>query len=394
MTRLQITSLVALCALSVSLSAQDPLPPPRPVPADHPLISRIAFGSCSTQNDPLPILKTVLEWEPELFIYLGDNIYGDTRDMQLLQQKYDRMAAKKEFISLRAAVPTIATWDDHDYGENDAGREFPFKAESKEIFLKFWNEPADSVRRSREGIYTSYRFTDPTTRKVLQIILLDTRTFRDPPLRNPFSSWKNDYLPDTNPEKTLLGETQWTWLEQQLREPADLRIIGSSIQLAHEYNGWESWTNFPLELMKMVRLISTTRANGVVFISGDVHWGELSVLKAPGCYPLYDLTASGLNRDWENVEPNRRRLQRLPFRNAGNRMVRTPDHSVPHPRHDRPSPSPPNRPAVRPVLLKIAPTGKRPRRISQRLSARDFRSVRFQENRNSSTTVSSGRPSL
>ena len=291
-------------ACAIPIIAQEQRLPPAPVPAVNPLISRIAFGSCSTQDEPQPILRTVLEWEPELFIYLGDNIYGDTKDMRLLEAKYAQLAAKKDFQNLRAAVPTIATWDDHDYGDNDAGKEFPFKEESKQIFLKFWNEPTPSPRRDHAGIYTSYRFADPASGKTLQIVLLDTRTFRDPPLKSPFGSWKNDYLPDTNPEKTLLGNEQWAWLKDRLQEPADLRIIGSSIQFAHEYNGWESWTNFPLELIKMVDLIKETKADGVVFISGDVHWGELSILQTPDCYPIHDLTASGLNQDWEIVEPN------------------------------------------------------------------------------------------
>ena len=302
--------LLALCApyaIRENLWAQEPKLPPTPIPSVHPLISRIAFGSCQTQNEPLPILRTVLEWEPQLFIYLGDNIYGDTDDMKVLEARYAQMGAKKEFRMLRAEVPTIATWDDHDYGSNDAGKDYPFRKESREIFLKFWNEPDPSSRRDHEGIYTSYRFEDKAAGKSLQIILLDTRTFRDPPLESPLSSWKNDYLPDTDPAKTILGDVQWKWLEERLKEPADLRVIGSSIQFSHEYNGWESWTNFTRELMRMVELIRSTKAAGVVFISGDVHWGELSALKPPECYPLYDLTASGLNRDWENVEPNRNR---------------------------------------------------------------------------------------
>lgn len=299
--------LVSACWLAGYTYGQEVKSTPQAAPAANPLISRIAFGSCSTQDEPLPILRTVLEWEPELFIYLGDNIYGDTNDMKLLESKYAKLGAKKEFQALRAAVPVIATWDDHDYGENDAGKEFAFKQESKEIFLRFWNEPRPSPRREHEGIYVSYRFEDPASKRTLQIILLDTRSFRDQPLVNPFPSWKNDYLPDTDPNKTLLGDAQWKWLEERLKEPADLRVIGSSIQFAHEYNGFESWTNFPLEMIKMVNLIKSTKANGVVFISGDVHWGELSILRAPGCYPLHDLTASGLNRDWTNVEPNRNR---------------------------------------------------------------------------------------
>ena len=307
MQLLPMNLILIVLHLPACVMAQEPRLLPAAAPAVNPLISRIAFGSCSNQDDPMPILRTVLEWEPDLFVYLGDIIYGDTRDMQLLEAKYAKLGAKKDFQALRAAIPTIATWDDHDYGDNDAGKEFPFRKESKEIFLTFWNEPTPSPRREQDGIHTSYRFEDAKLGKTLQIILLDTRTFRDQPLKNPFPSWKNDYLPDTNPEKTILGADQWAWLKERLKEPADLRVIGSSIQFGHEYNGWESWTNFPLELMKMVNLITETKANGVIFISGDVHWGELSVLKTPDCYSLHDLTASGLNRDWSNVEPNQNR---------------------------------------------------------------------------------------
>lgn len=275
------------------------------------LPARICFGSCGHQDKPQPILRTVVAARPDLFIYLGDNIYGDTLDMGVLRAKYDKLAAKAEFQALRREVPVLAVWDDHDYGANDAGQEYPRKEESRQIFLDFWQVPADSPRRAHPGIYGAHRFTDG--QHTLQVILLDTRTFRDPlkrtpKLRLPGSPLKNDYQPDPDPAKTLLGERQWEWLEEQLREPADLRIVCSSIQFAHEYNGWESWTNLPAEQQRMLDLIRSTRANGVVFISGDVHWGEISRREIPGGYPLYDVTASGITETWPTVEPNRFRV--------------------------------------------------------------------------------------
>lgn len=285
-----------------------PQPPPAPAPAVNPLISRIALGSCMKQDRPVPVLATVREWAPELFIWLGDNIYGDTEDMAVLEAKYRQLAAKPLFAQLRSEVPMVATWDDHDYGVNDGGLEYPKKAESKEVFLRFWGEPEGTERRQRPGIHTSYRFADPKLGRSLQVIVLDTRTFRTPLTKNSPPSFKNDYRPDSKPGNSFLGESQWAWLKERLQEPADLRLIASSIQFAHEYNGWESWTNFPTEVEKMVSLIRETKAQGVVFLSGDVHWGELSVLKAPGCYPLHDLTASGINEEWDILEPNRNRI--------------------------------------------------------------------------------------
>ncbi|HRI60904.1 MAG TPA: alkaline phosphatase D family protein [Saprospiraceae bacterium] len=141
------------------------------------LPTRIAFGSCGSQEQPMPILDTALTHRPDLFIWLGDNIYGDTKDMAVLRDKYAKLAAKPEFKRLKQATHFLATWDDHDYGWNDSGRHYPFKKESKEIFLDFWEEPADSPRRRHEGIYTSYMYEENGKR--LQIILLDNRSFRD-----------------------------------------------------------------------------------------------------------------------------------------------------------------------------------------------------------------------
>lgn len=271
------------------------------------LPTRIAFGSCSDQNRPQPILEHVVTRQPDLFVYLGDNIYGDTEDLAVLQEKYQLLADKPEFQALRAAAPTLSTWDDHDYGANDAGRHYPKKAESKDMFLSFWGVPATSDRRTRPGIYGSHMFEADEQR--LQVIILDTRTFRDNLLLNDDQDGhKNDYRPNPSPDSTLLGEAQWTWLADQFEQPADIRIIASSIQFSHSYNGWESWTNVPNERQRMIDLIKEKQARGVIFISGDVHWGEISRQDVEEGYPIYDVTASGINQDWDTIEPNDRRI--------------------------------------------------------------------------------------
>ena len=299
-----------ICSIS-STSAQEPTPEIKTVEEIETVLSRIAFGSCGHQDHDQPVLNTVVAKKPDLFIYLGDNIYGDTKDMEVLKAKYNKLGSKKEFQNLRANVPTLSVWDDHDYGWNDAGKEYEFKGRSKDVFMEFWNVSANSLRREHPGIYGSHYFTDKN--RTVQIILLDTRTFRDLLKRNPGnlpegSTFKNAYQPDPVPEKTLLGEQQWKWLLAELKKPADLRVICSSIQFGHEYNGHESWTNLPLEQQKMVQTIRDAKANGVVFISGDVHWGEISKREFEGVYPLYDVTASGLTMDWHNTEPNKFRV--------------------------------------------------------------------------------------
>lgn len=301
---MKLLYLTVFWLLSLYVLAQSPAP----------LISRVAFGSCGHQDRPQPILDTVVLYRPDVFVFLGDNIYGDTKDMRVLREKYAKLGAKPEFQRLKKATRLLATWDDHDYGWNDAGRHYPFKRESKEIFLEFWEEPADSPRRQREGIYTSYLFEGQGRR--LQLILLDTRTFRDnlrkyrgELRRDDRYFYSLDYYPHETSDSTLLGEAQWRWLEAELSKPADLRIIGSSTQFGITFNGYEAWANFPHERQRMLQLIRKTRANGVLFISGDVHYGEISMLREEGLYPIYDVTASGITSTWHFATPNENRIE-------------------------------------------------------------------------------------
>lgn len=316
MRRLTFFSLILLCFLGckhpqATASEQSALPQ-RPE-----VLTRIAFGSCAEQDKPQPILETALRDRPDLFIYLGDNIYGDTDDMAQLRKAYSELASVKEFQRLRASTPILATWDDHDYGTNDIGRHYAHKEESKEIFLDFWQEPANSSRRTHPGIYHAEYYGDAAHR--VQVILLDTRTFRDDLLlNNDKKRWKNDYRPNESPDSTFLGAAQWAWLEGELKQPAVFRIIASSNQFCHEYNGWESWTNVPHEQKRMVDLLRDTRAEGVVFISGDVHWGELSRREVEGFYPLYDMTSSGITETWPKTEANEFRVGKVePENNYG-----------------------------------------------------------------------------
>jgi alkaline phosphatase D len=274
---------------------------------------RIAFGSCGHQDKPLSILKDVAKTKPDYFIFLGDNIYGDTRDMKVLESKYQQLGKNKNFKTLKKKTKILATWDDHDFGENDAGKYYPKKQESKELFLDFFEEPKKSERRTHEGIYTSYMIEHE--KMLVQIILLDCRTFRSD-LKQYDSTYsvdtifkhQLDYLPIVDEDSTLLGSEQWYWLTGELRKKADVRIIGSSTQFGISFNGYEAWANFPYERERMLDVINKTRANGVIFISGDVHYGELSKYFNEKTYPIFDLTSSGLTQSWHFATPNSNRI--------------------------------------------------------------------------------------
>ena len=318
--RRQLVLAAGLAAVGVSAQAGS-RPLALAAPADpHKL--RIAFGSCAKQSKPQPIWAAVRAARPDLFLFLGDNLYADAQDADTLRRRYAEFRQVEALQSFRRDTPHLAIWDDHDFGDDDVGGDYPLKALSQQLFCDEWNEPADSPRRTRPGVYEAYRIE--RAGRTVQVLMLDLRYNRtplvaDPALKQgyaamvakaklgggPMAGW---YVPNLDPAATLLGEPQWAWLAERLAEPADVRILVSSVQLAAEGTGWEGWNNFPLERQRLVDLIRAKRAEGLVVVSGDMHYADLSRWDTPGSYPLWDLTSSGLTEVWDIPTPNKRRV--------------------------------------------------------------------------------------
>ena len=232
-------------------------------------LSRIAFGSCLNQDQPQPIWDAIIAARPQIFLFLSDNIYADSTNLADKDATYAKLAAQPGTRQLLDTCPVWAMWNDLDSG-------------------------TDFSRRQRPGAYDA-RFFGPPGKQV-QIIWLDTRTFRGP------LKWRMERLPgegpwEANPDKsvTLLGAEQWTWLRRMLRFPAQFRIIVSIIQVVAEDHHWEKWMNLPHERKLLFDMISDTEADGILFISGDRRQAELSMIREGVPYPLYDLTSSPLN---------------------------------------------------------------------------------------------------
>jgi alkaline phosphatase D len=308
----------SLVAGGVVLTAGLPRLAPAGIQAGDRPLTRIAFGSCCRQTEPQPIWRAINDLQPELFVFLGDNVYGDTRDMSVLQAQYDLLAANPGFRTLRERTPILATWDDHDFGEDDAGADYPMKEESRRIFCDFWGEAAESPRRVRDGIYQAYLIGPPGRR--VQFILPDLR-FNRTPLQardlagTDYETWAKElkakgrpvpgpYERNPSRDPTMLGENQWRWLEQQLAVPADMRVLCSSLQVVADFPGWEAWVNYTRDQQRLFDTIRRHRAQGLFCISGDTHYGELSLLDVNVPYPMWDLTSSGLTEVWPVVPPN------------------------------------------------------------------------------------------
>lgn len=321
---------LSAAALALSPAAATALVDAPHASLDTPL-TRIAFGSCAKQDKDQPIWEAIFAAKPDLFVFLGDNIYADTRDPKVMAAKYAALAAKPHFQRLRREMPVVAIWDDHDYGENDAGSDYPMKAESRRQFCDFWGEPANSPRRVRDGVHAAYVF-GPEGRRV-QVILPDLRWNRTPLAEKTFKGgykvWAAkrglqgketpgpyERIPDR--DATMIGEAQWTWLEAQLAQPADLRIFGSSLQVLADFAGWESWVNYARDHQRLFEAIRRQKADRLFFVSGDTHYAEVSRLDVNTPYPMWDVTSSGLTEEWPVTTPNAQRVSAVwPKRNFG-----------------------------------------------------------------------------
>ncbi len=272
-------------------------------------LSTIALGSCNRQDRPQDMWTSIAAHNPQLWMWLGDNIYGDSEDMNVLLEKYLLQKNGTEYTQFREGRSVIGIWDDHDYGVNDGDKNYPKKDESKQLMLDFLDVPKSADVRKRAGAYQSYTFGE--VGKKVKILLLDGRYFRDELQAD--NSGTSRYLP--NPNGDILGEAQWSWLEEELsNSDAQIHLIACGIQFIPEEQIYEKWANFPAARDRFFKLLEKTKPSYTLLISGDRHISELSKMDLDGLdYPLYELTASGMTHTWSNggSEPNKYRIGEL-----------------------------------------------------------------------------------
>lgn len=247
-------------------------------PADF----RIAFGSCCRiQFDPdQRIWNAVRGLEPDMFFWLGDNIYADSDQPAALTDLYARGRTVERLEPLLRSTPQLATWDDHDFGFNDSDGRSPFKAQSLQVFRNFWPNPAFG-EADNPGVYFKQHYGG------VDFFVLDGRYHRDP----------TDKTDDAN--KTMLGAAQKAWLKRELkasRTPFKVLAIGGGWSTAENEKGGDSWGVFLTERNEIFDFIRDNGISGVVCISGDSHMGELNCIprSGEGGYDIYDFCSSPL----------------------------------------------------------------------------------------------------
>lgn len=262
----------------------------------------IAFGSCNRDELPQPLWPMIAAHQPDLWIWGGDNIYADWHERpdgrqepysvnrEWITQRYASQWNQENYAPFREQFPILGTWDDHDYGRNNATSTYPLKKITRDLSLTFMEVPIDDPRWQREGLYGAYDFGPRGQRT--KIILLDNRYF---------ATSRKLASPD------LLGEAQRSWLAATLRtSTADLHIFVSGTQILSSEHTYEKWADYPADRAWLLKQISESHTPSLL-LSGDRHLHEISVLEDHAFdYPLVDITSSGLTHSWHSFkgEPN------------------------------------------------------------------------------------------
>jgi alkaline phosphatase D len=227
------------------------------------LPNRIIFGSCSSQSEDLSYWDTIVAQQPDMTLLLGDNVYGG-KDLEGLKNAYGILGAHPSFQRACRSIPILATLDDNDYGNGgDACGQNPNKDVAKRMFLDFFGVKKDDDRwQANRGVYTNVSWQEE-----MQVLLLDLRYDKSRFLETP----DRKHLPDfVDKNKTMLGEQQWKWLEDELKKPFRVRLLVSPLQVMAEGHCWECWRMLPYERERLLSLLNKTEGTTVI-LSGDRH---------------------------------------------------------------------------------------------------------------------------
>jgi alkaline phosphatase D len=263
----------------------------------------VAFGSCNYINETsldrpgkgygngYGIFESLNMKNPDIMIWGGDNIYLREADWDSKTGIYHRNThtrSIKEIQPLLAKTQNFAIWDDHDFGPNDSDGSFYNKYTAQQSFKDFWANKFYGIdSNQKEGIFSTFNWGDA------QFFLLDNRFFRSPNNRK-------------TGERKILGSVQFEWLINALSASnATFKIIVIGGQVLNTAQVYENYSNYKEEKEKLLKEILDNKIKGVLFLSGDRHFTELSKMDRENTYSLYDWTVSPLTSGVvpiENIE--------------------------------------------------------------------------------------------
>ena len=256
--------------------------PPAP---GTPTSLRFSFGSCS-RTLAQPIFDRILARDPDLFLFIGDNHYANSRRLAALRWHYRRFARVPERARLLATVPTLATWDDHDFVENNSNGECLGRETALQAFDEAWANPYLGLDEA-PGAYFATSWGD------VDLFVVDCRMYR-PDVGDSGNRCDPDPdAPDLARADGPLGPVQEAWLFDQLRaSDATFKLVACGSRMSPE-GSTDSWRSVPEALDRVVSLVERDGVDGLVFLAGDIHRSLFATVPSSR-YAIPELVSSPL----------------------------------------------------------------------------------------------------
>ena len=244
------------------------------------------LGSCALMNTDILrgifpggsswIFYRMKKKQSDFMVWLGDNVYYLGKQYTSYDNMFKRNLTVRNFFPVLqmflAQQPNYAIWDDHDYGWNDADRTFPLRDTALKVFKGFWPNTYDA-RDTLKGTYFTFRYYDT------EFFMTDDRYYRAP---------EGDTAGD------FLGKEQLAWLKSKLlASNATFKFICIGSQVLNDSYYGESYAKYPKERNNLLDYIVANNIKGVIFITGDKHFSEMSKRVWKG-YTFLDFTSSPL----------------------------------------------------------------------------------------------------
>ena len=260
------------------------------------VIKSLGFGSCNRTDLNQKIWDVIANQSMNAWVWLGDIVYAEEENMEDLALKYSIQKSLPAYRKLSSNTNIFGVWDDHDFGKNDGGSGFKKKQISRDLLFDFLDLPTDHPARARNGAYQSYCYG--VERKKVCLYLLDVRYFKEEYEKD--LGLKQRYKKNNG---SLLGEQQWLWLEKELlKNCAEVNLFAGGIQLISSEHPYEKWANFPKARQRLFDILKINKIKNPIYLSGDRHFAEVSIVELLPNYKLYDITSSGLTHSYEGLE--------------------------------------------------------------------------------------------
>lgn len=242
----------------------------------------VAFSCCADQTLAQPIWEKIGKDMPDLFVFMGDTVDDTRADQGTLTDQFKKLDKVPEYKAFRAQVPILAIWDDLDLGTKNGGGDAPTRHQTRKEFLNYWSYVRTSIPFNQDALYHAKtlggQVTGKRRKKVngpsLQVIILDTRTDRR--------------------DGRMLGPEQWDWLEEQLKKPAEFRLLVSSTPITAKDPTLEKWDDVPGEREKLMALFKRVSIKNLVVLSGAPRAPGISKTEIKGAGTLVEVTAGPL----------------------------------------------------------------------------------------------------